>query len=93
MITIFIASLILALIIVALEGNSIGTPNWAKTCEGKTPKVQFYNRTDKLWESASIMCGSFDKIPKEKKNQIYKRMEEIAKEVGYDGFILKNHIQ
>ena len=92
MIIILIVSLIIAIIIVATEGISFGTPNWAKTPEGKTPKERFDNRTDKLWESASMMCGSFDKISEEKKNQIYNRMEQIANEEGYDGFKKENYI-
>ena len=50
------------------------------------PKGQFLTTTDKLWESASLQYGSFDKIPQERKNKIYNQMQEIANGLGYKEF-------
>jgi len=58
----------------------------------RTPKGVFLDRTDPLWDRATMKYGSFDKIPKEEMDKIFIRMDEIAKEVGYDGFDLSFYI-
>ena len=50
------------------------------------PQAQFLATTDKLWASASLQYGSFDKIPQERKNKIYNQMQEIANGLGYKEF-------
>ena len=64
-----------------------------RTSGKETPSQKFYRRTDKLWTASQLMHGSFDKIPRDKKNRIFERMQEIADEVGYKEFEKDNYIK
>ena len=58
-----------------------------------TKEEFFLDKTDKLWEGACRQYGSFDKIPEERKRQIYLIMKKIANELNYDGFKIENYIK
>ena len=90
-ITIIIVMLLNEIYIMSLNKYT-NDPSIARTEKKHQPKTQFYEQTDKIWNRESLRYGSFDKIPHKKRNEIYLKMQEIANEVGYDGFKSEDYI-
>ena len=72
-------------------GNFFYVPPHVKTQD--EIKEEFYKRTDYMWAGASLSSGSFSNINKERENNIYRRMDKVAKEIGYTNFKLERYIR